>query len=262
MFFLIKVVKPLFLPPTLIALGMLVSLFFLFRRKRRSGFFILLCVFIVYYFISLEPVSYFLTASLESRTTSLIANTANDVTAIVVLAGGAERQEGHRPFPELSGTSWKRLWHGIELYRLYEGKIPIFYTGGSGDPFNSSSVEAELARQYALSLGIPEDRFLIEQESRDTFENARAVQEFLDKQITSAEEQKIILVTSARHMPRALAVMRKKNINVIPAATDFTTGSLRWSLFSFLPSHASFSSSVLSIHEWVGLMGYRILGRI
>ena len=93
-----------------------------------------------------------------------------------------------------------RIMHALQIYRA--GKAPlIVYSGGNADPL--------------VELGVPRSALILETESRNTRENA----------INTAAIFKAhgwrngILVTSAAHMPRALAAFQRVGLNVVPAAT-------------------------------------------
>lgn len=257
MFTFLKLIKPFFLPPVLIAIGMLASILLWPRKRGRR---ILILTLVAYYLLSIQPVAYGLAHSLENQFSTAFTG-AQDAEVIVILAGGANKKEGRRSFAELGGVSWKRLWHGIELHRELEN-MPVLYSGGSGDPFDPVSHEAELAKQYALAVGISEDMFWIESSSRNTYESALAIKHILEERFSEKDQHQVILVTSASHMRRSLGVMRKAGISAVPAAADFSQGVFRLNPLSFFPSHAYFSSSVSSIHEWVGIAGYWLMGRI
>ncbi len=263
MFTVIKLIKPFLLPPTLIAVGMLTSLLLLVRKKQGSGKTLLLLTLVTYYLLSIEPFAYLLVSSLEDKVnTAKFGVESENAEVIVVLAGGAGKKGKRQPFPELSGTSWKRLWHGIELFKEFNGGIPMLYSGGSGNPFDPVSVEAELAREYAVSMDIPDENFWIEKTSRNTYESGIAIKRILDERFPSIENHRIILVTSATHMPRSVAVMEKLGFDAIPSPADFPFSSLNINLLSFIPSVQNFFTSCLAINEWVGLGGYWLLGRI
>lgn len=219
---------------------------------------------IAYYLLSIHPVAYMLASSLEKTIppATIDSTVIKDADAIVILAGGAQKKTGYRPFAELGGISWRRLWRGIELFQLAGSEVPILYSGGSGDPFDPVAEEAELARQYSLIIGIPEDMFWVESGSRDTYESSLAVKNFLDERLPDNEIHKIILVTSARHMPRSLKTMNKVGVMAIPQPADFSADTLQITPLSFFPSATRFSSSVGSIHEWLGIFSYHARGRI
>lgn len=263
MFTLLKLVKPFLLPPTLIAAAFAIGIVLVWRNRKRSGLRILLGTLIVYLLLTLDPIANGLVWTLERRyATPPSLDAHRDAAAIVILAGGATEADSRRDIGELSGSSWRRLWGGIVAYRALDGTIPILYSGGSGDPFNAVSHEAELARSYAIAAGIPAGAFMIETASRTTYESGTAVARFLRERKPDAGALKILLVTSAWHMSRAVAVFERSDMEVVPVPVDFTSRTLRMSPLILLPSVDAFSMSVLSIHEWVGITGYRLLGRI
>ncbi len=149
-------------------------------------------------------------------------------------------------------TSEGRVVATFEAARRYP-KARIVFSGG-GDP--QAVPEAVVAR-YVLEgqLGLPPGRVLYEKRSRDTFEN------FLySKPLAKpAPGETWLLVTSAFHMPRAMAVARQAGWAMIPWPSDYlTTGQT--GLY-----HQGESGNLedldLAAHEWVGLLAYRLAGR-
>lgn len=265
-FLLAKLFKPVILPPTLIAIGILGS-FFTLKKNPRLGKRMLVFIFFIYLTFSIEPTAYILSRSLETRYSQVSINevksSLDSVEGIVILAGGAEQVHDEKySFVELSGASWRRLWHGIELFNELDGKIPIIYSGSSGKPFYPFKEEANLAKKYALLVGIPEEKFFIESESRTTAESGVAMKKFLEEKFGKNETHKIILITSANHMPRALAVFDKVGVISLASPADFSSQSFQISPLSFFPSAESFAVSVRAIHEYIGFIIYRILGKV
>jgi uncharacterized SAM-binding protein YcdF (DUF218 family) len=262
-FTFLKLLKPFLLPPTLIVAAFAIGLVLVWRNRKRSGLRVLLGTLIVYVLLSLDPVANGLAWTLERRYAAPTSFDAHrDAAAIVILAGGATEADGDRLVGELSGSSWRRLWGGITAYRALGGAVPIVYSGGSGDPFNVISHEAELARSYAIAAGVPADAFTTETASRTTYENGTAVARFLREQKPDAAHPKILLVTSAWHMPRATAVFERLGVEVVSAPVDFLGRTARLTPLNLFPSVDAFSASTLSIHEWIGIAGYRFVGRI
>lgn len=243
--------------------GMVTAIIFIIFKKYKAGKVMLISTCVVFYFLSIEPVAFLLARSLEEKVS--INNTeleTNNAVVIVILAGGVSKRGGNRSEHELSGTGWKRLLHGIKMFRQFKGSIPILYSGGSGDPFDSVPVEAQLAKNFAVSIGIPLEMIWLESTSRNTYESGVEIKRFLDDKYQEVVRHKIILVTSASHMLRAIKVMNKAGLNTIPSPSDFTAGSLKLDPLSFLPSSSHFSSSTFSIHEWIGIGGYWLMGRV
>jgi uncharacterized SAM-binding protein YcdF (DUF218 family) len=255
--------KIFFLPFTLISIGMVTCIYLLFRRKYRAGRLLLIIVFLIYYLLSINPIAGMLSLSLmhkdEVNESGLNMEKAE---AIVVLSGGVFKKGGYRPFHELSGNSWRRLWHGIEVYRELEGQVPIFYVGGAGKTSKAASVEAELAKSYAVIIGIPNEKLWTGTKSRNTYESGMEIKQVLDLHFPEVKMHKIILITSATHMMRAMMVMKEAGLNVVPSSADYLRGGLGIRISSFIPTVGNFSTSYIALHEWMGIIVYRMLGRI
>ncbi|MDO8425572.1 MAG: YdcF family protein [bacterium] len=258
MFLLLKLLKPLVLPPTLIAIGLTVALVFIMRRRRRWGIAILACTFGVYYFLAIEPTAAALAWTLERPYVAAATAPAERVDAIVVLGGGARAE----PIPELGGSSFRRLWRAIAYYDDLGGHVPIVYSGGSGDPFARDAVEADIAHRIAMRAGVKQTQILLEEGSRTTYENGIATRALLEERLPHAPQPRIALVTSAWHLRRATGVFTKLGLDVVPVPADFMSGGFSLDPLSFFPSASAFSDSVTSIHEWVGMAGYRVQGRL
>ena len=103
--------------------------------------------------------------------------------------------------------------------------------------------------------GLPASTILTEEKSVNTHQNATMSFEVL----SARKIRRIILVTSAIHMPRAVATFRKAGFEVIPAPADFYTG---WGedYTHWIPDAGSLTGTELALHEWVGLWVYRHRG--
>ena len=269
MFTILKLIKPFLLPPTAIFIGLLAVFYLLVVKKWRWARIILAVVLIGYYFLSTGPVAYLLVRSLEGTVGRVVRAEAipgdageSEPEAIVILAGGVSRKGRNRPRHELQGPSWRRLWHGIEIYRKRGGKIPILYSGGSGNPFDQESIEAELAREYALSIGLPSSDFWIETTSRNTYENVRETKRLLDQRLPGQPTHRVILVTSSSHMLRSVLIMLKAGLDPIPSPADFPIVALPLDPLSFFPSAEALMVSSSCLHEWIGIIAYRMMGRL
>ena len=111
-------------------------------------------------------------------------------------------------------------------------------------------------RQFLSDLGVPPDAVLIEEQSRSTYENAQHTAQLLQRH----EIKQILLVTSALHLPRALATFRAARIDALPAPTDFEVmpeppHPLRW-----LPDAEALFDSTRALKEYLGLWVYRWRG--
>ncbi len=152
-----------------------------------------------------------------------------------------------------------RLFQAVELYKT--GVIKkILFSGGSGSIEFSYIKEGMFVRRYLLTLGIPDKDIWIEGESRNTRENAVFTKEFLEKKnFTSG---KFLLITSGYHMRRSLACFRKIGIETTPYSVDRNASPERHFAFDylFIPNVQTLSWWEAIIHEWIGMIVYKIKG--
>lgn len=148
-------------------------------------------------------------------------------------------------------NSAERFYKTIELYQ--SGKIDhILISGGNGNLIDKKYKEADLAAGYLKKIGIPDSVVLIENRSRNTVENAKFSKQLIQE---FKPDAKILVITSAWHIPRARLIFSKhfsSNINYYP--TDYI-GKTSYGLSDMLlPSVASFISWQFIIKEWIGLL--------
>ena len=151
---------------------------------------------------------------------------------VLVLGGALESAyvgEGTSE-PQLNSAA-ERLTTVLPLLRQSPG-LQLVFTGGEGELFARGSSEAERARRFFAQQGLDVNRIRFEDQSRNTYENA-----VLSARLAGVDpQQPWILITSASHMPRALAVFRKQGWNVTPYSVDFRSGlSTPWTQYHRLP---------------------------
>ena len=152
-----------------------------------------------------------------------------------------------------------RFTQAVDLY--FQGKIKkILLTGGSGSLLESMPGEAGAVLDYLLRMGIPREDLIIENQSRNTYENALFTARLLKQQ---AADSRNLLITSAWHMPRSIACFKKQNISFTPLAVDHMSESIRFIPRSILfPNVYNFYRWELVIKEWVGYVVYRLAGYV
>lgn len=150
-----------------------------------------------------------------------------------------------------------RLFQALKLYR--EGKIKkIFIVGGSGSVLESGKLEAPIARGYLETIGVPALDILIESRSRNTHENALYAKPILD---SAAPNGNYLLITSASHMPRAYGCFNKAGIRTDRYSTDRYSGPRKFVFdHMFIPDKYALTEWDVLLHEWVGLVSYKISG--
>jgi uncharacterized SAM-binding protein YcdF (DUF218 family) len=174
---------------------------------------------------------------------------------VIILLGGVLSPPGEgEPYPDL-GEAADRAVHAL---RLYKAKLApkILISGGNVFPDGRMSEGQSLA-ELLESWAVPRGAIIVEDTSRNTFENARE-----SARVWQSEGfQSGLLVTSAMHMPRALATFRKAGLAVEPAATDRRGKHALPPLpLSVFPDAGSLNQTTQAIKEWVGLFVYRWRG--
>ena len=176
-------------------------------------------------------------------------------TGMVVLGGGLEQAyiavDHSQPLLNEGG---ERMVAAVAAMRRHPS-LRVIFTGGEGALFHHGPSEAQRARVFFDSLGVAADRVEYESASRTTYENA-----VLTAQLPRVDRtQRWLLVTSAWHMPRAMDTFTAAGWNVTAYPVDFRTGaSTPWTAYSLNEGTRRWQ---LALHELVGSVAYRLIGR-
>lgn len=154
-----------------------------------------------------------------------------------------------------------RITHALQLYR--EGKIKkILITGGQGlNPVNPQS-EAEVLQRFLLMTGVPSADVMIEDQSKNTHENALFTKAFLtEKEINLNQE--FILITSAFHIKRSKACFDKVGLQTETFPTDYYSNDTKYDIPTlFFPDPYSIFIWHKLVKEWIGIVVYSAVGYI
>ncbi len=239
---------------TPLLLALLVSLALLWTRRHwRTGRMILSVTLFCLAAIIVTPLQTWLTATLEDRLPAR-PSLPEKIDGIIILGGmirpGVSTARG---MPSVNDAA-QRLWEGAELARQHP-EAKLLFTGGSADPWNKAASEAAFAGQALREMGVAPEQMILEDRSRNTFENA-----VYSKLLAAPQPgQSWVLVTSALHMPRAVAVFRHAGWQVIPWPVNYLTGGrLDW-VNEDMPLQRLYNFS-RTLHEYVGLVYYRLRG--
>lgn len=191
---------------------------------------------------------------LEDRFTRPAVMPSN-VDAIIVLGGSTyARVSTARGVAELNDAG-DRLTDAVVLARRYP-EARVVYSGGAGvlDP---GEPEAETAERFFLAMGIDRDRLVLEDQSRNTDENAG-----LTAAMLGGDSGTAILVTSAFHMPRSVGLFRRVGLDVVPWPTDYRSSGQEGFELDFANPVNALNITSVATKEWVGLLVYHWTGRI
>ena len=253
-----KFVGGLVSPLMLVLLGGLLALLLLWRGWRRAGTGLALLCLGGLWLASTPWLAWTLAMSLESRYPPVPAQVSPVADAVLVL-GGALAAPRPPAQPHIGfGAAADRLWHAAALYRA--GKARWVLVSGGNKPGDEDVVpEAEAMAVVLRALGVPASALRLEGRSRNTRENAQ-LSLALARQV---DAKRVLLVTSALHMPRALAVFQGvfagSGVTMIPAATDAEAlGDEPRGWAAWLPDARSLEWSSRSVKEVLGLAQVRM----
>lgn len=255
MFALTKILTRLLLPLSAIFLLLVASLGLLLAGRRRAGLAALVTSIATLYLLSVPVVSTSLRLALEQRHPPHAAADAPAADAIVVLGGGLSAAEPPRPWPDLNSAA-DRAVHGARLYRA--GKAPLVVATG-GARLGGTLTQAAGVADLLVELGVPREAILTADASRNTYEDALGTRRLLAEREAGA----LLLVTSALHMPRALATFRAAGLQPIPSPTDFEVSALdRLGPLAWIPDPEALQGSSRAVKEVLGCFGYALRGWI
>ena len=225
------------------------------RKKARAAAGTGAAAFLLLLAVATPAIPNAMVASLERRYPPVAPQHSASADAIVVLGGCLAPERPPRLSAELVDSS-DRLLHAARLYRA--GKAPVVLASGGTVPWTSSSrPEAEEMAAFLVEWGVPRTAILVDARSRTTWENAVETEGILK----ARGARSILLVTSAIHMPRAVAAFRMTGLSVTPSPTDYlVTDPEAAPYLEWFPSPGSVSRFQVALWERGGLLYYRLRG--
>lgn len=242
-------ILPVFVYPVglTLLLALLAGLCWLFRWRRLAGVGIVLAIAVLW--VAATPaVGAFLYGRIEQRYPPVAVADAPVADAIIVLGGVVAQPVPPRVTSDLSDAV-DRVVHAARLYRA--GKAPRVVVAAGNLPWEPDvRPEAELIAELLVEWGVPRDALLLDTASRNTAENAANTRTLMAQHGLRTG----LLVTSAGHMPRALALFRAAGVAAIPCSTDLRVADgQRSTVFDWLPDVRALELSTLAVKEWLGL---------
>lgn len=245
MFAIKKLITAFLIPP-----GIFVSIFlilaFLNRRSKKQAI-LLLSVSILVWASSIEPTAHLLMKGVEMP---LKPEVALNGDVIVVLGGGLK--EGVSDLTGQGALTSEAMVRLVYAYRLWKrSNLPIIVSGG--EVFRGKGVEALVLKRFLQDMGVPEEQIMVEQKSRDTYENLRLVKEICDVK----GYKKPIVVTSAYHMKRTVIISKKFAMDILPFPCGHKTWEgRRFIWYEYLPSGGAMKDINLALKELLGILFY------
>lgn len=238
-------------------LGWVAALLILALLWRKAMKRLLIAALALLLLIGWQPLPDLLLRHLENQSAEFAPDADVSAYAGVIVLGGAQEaalQSLAHKQPLLNGGAERMT--AVTALHLRFPHLKILFTGGEGRLVAEGPSEAERAKAFFTTQGIAADRVLYESASRNTYENA-----VLSAQLAGVDKAaRWLLVTSAWHMPRALATFQKAGWNVTAYPVDFRTGDATpWSEYSLLGGAERWQ---IALHETLGQAMYALAGRL
>jgi uncharacterized SAM-binding protein YcdF (DUF218 family) len=260
MFLLKKIISALFYPLPLCLILMICGLFLLWFTKRQKSGKILVSMGVIFVaLLSYGAISDSLLRPLERTFPPLLMEKISgpapfdqSVKWIVVLGGGHISDPGLPVTSQISFESLARLTEAVRLYRSLPGTKIILSGGAVFDPASNARINFKTAR----IMDVPARDLVLSEQARDTEEEARLIERTVGK-------DPLILVTSAYHMRRAMALFKKRGMDPIPAPAAHLVKDRSYSTpGDFFPSAGDMQKTQMAVHEYLGIIWSKLIGWI
>lgn len=255
-FILAKIFWTVTVPINLVAILLVAGIGSILLHLRKTGIFLLSCAFLILAIGAWTSTGAMMLHPLEDHF-ARPDPAPETVAGIVVLGGGFEGGINlARGGYELNAGGDRFVEAAILARRYPQARVVV--TGGSGSLLLEGEGDGDAAPRLLTALGVEPERLVLEARSRDTYENALFTREMVEP----VEGEVWLLVTSAFHMPRAVALFRKAGFDVVPWPADYRTAGTE--TFGRAQDNVadSLQNLTVALREWIGLAAYRLTGRI
>ena len=179
------------------------------------------------------------------------ASNFHTADAIVVLSGMVRTIQAKNGLGYEWGEASDRIFAGIDL--LKEQKAPLLILTRGKLPWSVGRPEGEYLSEVAIKDGVAKERIILTENVENTDQEAQSV-----KNLLKNKQAKIILVTSAFHMPRALKVFEAAGVSVIPFPVDFQSGVEKFTVMHLIPSASALRGTSFFVREMIGRLYYNL----
>lgn len=216
------------------------------KRKKTAKRITILAIGQLFIF-SISPLPTYLIRKLEQQYKPLKTITPGSNLPILVLGGGHVNDPDLQSSQKLSGSALARLVEGIRLYnQCYSIQLVL-----SGYSSKGKESQAALTAEAAISLGVKAKDTVMLTKPAVTWEEA------IEFKRRFGNGKRLILVTSASHMPRAIQTFKRVGLNPIPAPTHYQVKhDPDELLYDWKPSVEKMTYTKKALHEYVGMMYY------
>ena len=238
-------ILPFFVSP----LGFILFLLFVYIFYRNN--FLIFMSLIILLVSTNTFVGNYLSKKLEFPYKPISIDSINKSDAIIVLSGMIH-QIGHKNNFKYEWSDPDRFFGGLELLKKNKSDLLIF-TAGQLPWTNNWKPEGLILTDKAIELGVVENKILITEKVKNTYEESLEVLKLIPK------GSSIILVTSAFHMERSKYLFEKQGFKVNPFPVDFKTSNKKLTILDIIPSVGALQKTSNFIRENIGRLYYRII---
>jgi uncharacterized SAM-binding protein YcdF (DUF218 family) len=255
-FYLSKIINFFANPQYILFLIILIQLFLIFfTESKKLVIFFSKLFLILFFFFGYSPLNNFFLSKIEDYIQPS-KYPIQQLTGLVVLGGsfeaGLESKERNQVF---LNSSAERLTKALEIYKK-NPRILILFSGFSNSIKPEGWSESDMAKKFFLDQGVRVDNLILENQSRNTFENIK-----YSKDIITNYKGTWGLVTSANHMPRSFFAFKKQGLILEPIHVDYKTGTSRMFWINFDISLGLRNWNIV-LHELIGISYYKLTNKI
>jgi uncharacterized SAM-binding protein YcdF (DUF218 family) len=264
-FFIKKLISQFLYPlPCALILMTLGLLLLFFTCRQTLGKFLTLMALCLLLIFSYRPTTMWFLSYLERQSTPLLTDTSAstpaglpETTWILVLASGHTIDASLPPTSQLSLQSLGRLIEAVRLHRLLP-KSKLLFSGGA---LINGRANGEIMAAAARDLGVAEEAVVVGPQALDTFQEASRLHQTLGN-------TPFILVTSAAHMPRSIALFTTLGMQPVPSPTAYVVKDVEQedrvqpSPGMFFPQAHFLDAATRGIHEYLGILWAKLRGFI
>ena len=228
-----------------------------FAGWKKWGGRILVTAMILFAGLGILPIGTHILNGLETRYPRVTIDSLPDNIAGIIVLGGMISTSTSESYDYTNlNSNATRLYDFIRLHKTFPESKAI-YSGGNGKLWALQTLPETHLRKSLPALGVNPADIIFESKSRNTYENA-----VFSKKIADPKPgENWIVVTSAFHMPRTIAIFCSQGWSVIP----FPAGHITLKNPSYYPATSYMIDEHFKLHvavrEWIGILAYRIFGK-
>lgn len=238
---------------TVVLLAALAAWLLACRRRARAAAWLGGATVAVFLAVACGPVPAVLCTLLQAPFARTAEPAWSARNAIVVLGGGTvPMPDGTRA--DAQPGAYPRAVRAVALYRACkqtQARCELILSGG--DPKHNGVSEAAVYRRLFATLGVPDADMVLDERSLNTFQNAR----FTHALLARDPVDRVVLVSSALHLRRALLHFARAGVRATPARADYATAR-----YTLLPNAYDVGLTDAALHEWLGIVAYHVQARL